>query len=142
MSTALSMTSPPNPPAPSSGNNFIPLKKPINKGFSPFYCPLWKQNGNLFKYPKSKELTDFHKSVSSFCLSYCIKWFVFFYVNYLQLRIYSCLVKPAPKKCNRKLKSNRYARLGAGYEQHRKSCKRNCKFRIDLHLREAQLWKK
>ena len=100
MSTALSMTSPPNPPAPSSGNDFTPLKKPINKGFSPFYCPLWQQNGNLFKYPKSKELTDFHKSVSSFCLSYSIKWFIFFYVNYLQLRIYSCLVKPAPKKKN------------------------------------------
>ena len=30
-----------------SGNNFTPVKKPVNKGFSPFESPLWQQNGNI-----------------------------------------------------------------------------------------------
>ena len=30
-----------------SGNDFSPLKKPVNKGFSPCLCPLWQQNGNI-----------------------------------------------------------------------------------------------
>lgn len=47
MSIASSMTSPPNPPEPWSGNNFTPVKKPVNKGFSPFESPLWQQNGNI-----------------------------------------------------------------------------------------------
>ena len=41
------MISPPNPPAQSSGNNFAPVKNPVNKGFSPFESPLWQQNGNI-----------------------------------------------------------------------------------------------
>ena len=30
-----------------SGNDFTPVKKPVNKGFSPFESPLWQQNGNI-----------------------------------------------------------------------------------------------
>ena len=30
-----------------SGNDFTPVKKPVNKGFSPCLCPLWQQNGNI-----------------------------------------------------------------------------------------------
>lgn len=30
-----------------SGNDFTPVKKPVNKGFLPFESPPWQQNGNI-----------------------------------------------------------------------------------------------
>lgn len=41
------MILPQNPPQQLSGNKFAPVKKPANKGFSPFESPLWQQNGNI-----------------------------------------------------------------------------------------------
>lgn len=71
MSIVSCMISPLSHPQRLSGNDFIPSKKPVNKGFSPALKPLvatiWQ---HYLDYCKSKELSDFKlKSDSSFAFS-------------------------------------------------------------------------